>query len=668
MDMRQTILARAEVLRGFPGQEIPEATPWLIGRAEKIAGGIVFFYGDTEVRVGRRDIDWTGSHIKHQEWPAQLNRFFHLAPLAAAYRASHDERFARAARSYIEDWIDSHAGYDSAQRYMPGDSGLNMSIRLGSSHASGWGGCLPAFLGSSAFDDVFLQKLMDSIAVQVAFLSGHLTPWGNWRISELDAVVFTALRFPFLSGSDALLERGIRGMGNALATQFLPDGVHIERSPGYHEWMAGVLASYYDLARRLPEVDARVDGQMVVRAFDYAAHDELFGVNDSRAPFRDPEALRNLRQRKEVLGRLFPDKGMPADPPLRHVFASAGHVFARSSWDPGADYLAFDAGTWGGGHGHLSRLSLVFRSGGRTLVADPGILNYEMSDPFGPYGKSTRAHSTLSLNGRNQSEADAQLLRAEFTETGLLLHARYGGGYWEGDYAWSFDEGRGSGLFGIHDRIVFWVNGEYLLVLDSMVADAGATVHNCWQMGPTEAWASDTGALNWWSRNPDVNLLARCIPFAGAVEMECFDGSREPIRGWVGAHGHDAVPAPLLEFRYPSGTGGDSSTAVILAPFRGENPPSYLPRQAARAGWGPLRHLELGLPSGGADLFSWSRDLSAPADQVGPVSSDARFVWLRLDASGRPARCFLLDGSYLEHEGRLLLETPRRGSFSKLLG
>ncbi|MCJ7751936.1 MAG: heparinase II/III family protein, partial [Armatimonadetes bacterium] len=414
MDMREGIATRAEALHGFPGQDLPSATPELLTRAEKIAAGTVFFYGRMEVEIGLQNIDWTGSHVGHQEWPAQLNRFYHLPPLAAAYRETSDERFAEAARSYIEDWVRSHPSYETAQRFMPGDSGLNMSIRLGTSHAAGWGGALPAFLASPAFDDSFLQTLADSLSVQAAFLADHLTPWGNWRISELDALVFTALRFPFLEGAPGLLARGIKGMRSALGTQFLSDGVHIERSPGYHEWMARVLASYYELARRFPEADAKVDGDAIVRAFDYAAHDELFGVNDSRAPHRDPDPLRHQRERKDVLAKLLPAKGPPADPPLEQVFPHAGHVFLRSGWEPGADYLAFDAGTWGGGHCHLSRLSFVFRSGGRELVADPGILNYEMSDPLGPYGKSTRAHSTLNLNGWNQCEANADLLRAEF--------------------------------------------------------------------------------------------------------------------------------------------------------------------------------------------------------------------------------------------------------------
>jgi hypothetical protein len=45
-------------------------------------------------------------------------------------------------------------------------------------------------------------------------------------------------------------------MAAALATQFLPDGVHVERTPGYHHWMVQVVASYAQLARLFPEADA----------------------------------------------------------------------------------------------------------------------------------------------------------------------------------------------------------------------------------------------------------------------------------------------------------------------------------------------------------------------------------------------------------------------------
>ena len=85
----------------------------------------------------------------------------------------------------------------------------------------------------------------------------------------------------------------------------------------------------------------------------------------------------------------MPNQQFGEFPPLEQAFPYAGHVFCRSAWKPGADYLAFDAGTWGTGHDHLSRLGFTFRAGGRPLVADPGCFSYEMSDPMAIYGRST---------------------------------------------------------------------------------------------------------------------------------------------------------------------------------------------------------------------------------------------------------------------------------------
>ncbi|MCX6623885.1 MAG: heparinase II/III family protein, partial [Acidobacteria bacterium] len=296
--------------------------------------------------------------------------------------------------------------------------------------------------------------------------------------------------------------------------------------------MTSVAANYYLLAKLLPDADARVDPGRLLAALDYGAQNELFGVNDATAPHFDPKELQGPRRRAETLARL--KLRAPERPPLDQVFPNAGQVFLRSAWQPGADYIAFDASTWGGGHGHLSRLALAFRSGGRMLVADPGILNYEMSDPLAAYGKSTPAHSTLSIGGLNQSGADAQLVRTEFSQHLKIIQARYQGGYWNGAYTWSFARGRGAGTYGTHERILLWINGEYILVLDSMESDPGADIRNCWQLGPVERWSHDPAALVWWSRNRDTNLLVQLVAAPQGAGMEIFEGRKDPPRGWVG--------------------------------------------------------------------------------------------------------------------------------------
>jgi hypothetical protein len=654
----EEIRERGLALQGFPGQTLPEPTADTLARADEIVSGTVRFYNRTPVAVGLKGIDWSGAHVHHQEWPAQLNRFFYLGPLAAAYLKTRDEKYAAAARSYLEDWF-SGWDYRGKQELRPGDNTLNISIRLGTSMHGGWGGTLPAFLDSPSFDEAFVDRIADSMAGQAEFLARNLTRVANWRISQLDALVFTALRLPFLPEAEELLRFAIGGMRNALATQFLPDGVHTERTPGYADWMTEVAVSYLLLARRFPEADAKVDVELVEAALDYLAQSQFSAINDAGVAHRDPEKLRNLERRHALLRRIYPDEEIEATPPTAQVFPYAGHVFVRSEWKPGAEVISFDASTWGGGHCHLSRLSFSFRAGGRLLVADPGILSYEMSDPMGPYGKSTPAHSTLNLDGLSQSLADAVLQQTDFTPQTALIEAQYQGGYFGTNYTWGFGDGLGAGRYGDHRRLLFWVRGEYLLVLDQMCADRGAMVHNVWQMGPMEGWAADPATLSWHSKNADTNLHLQVALAPEGTAMECFEGSLEPRRGWIGWHGDDSAPAPQAEFRYPARLPG-VTTAVLLAAVQGDAACPYQVKAAGSDGY--LHHVELQLPGGVTDHLAWTRSLELPIEDGAPLVSDSPFVWLRRDASGEPMTCYALDGSYVDCGGTRLFDFDTRDS------
>jgi hypothetical protein len=266
----------------------------------------------------------------------------------------------------------------------------------------------------------------------------------------------------------------------------------------------------------------------------------------------------------------------------------------------------------------------------------------------------------VNVDGGNQSGADAQLLRTEFTPETALIQARYQGGYWQGQYGWGFNKGRAGGAYGDHERILFWVKGQYILVLDSMSADAGAQIRNCWQLGPMDGWSHDPQTLTWWSRNPDVNLLLELIVPPAASVMQCFEGSREPLRGWVGFHGNDAVAAPLVEFQYPAGSSNAVLSAVVLAAFSGAARPNYTAKLTRDLSRGTIHHLELGLPDGATDHIAWTNGLALPVDDGQPFTTDGTFLWHRTSAAGQAAKCFVLDGSYLKHNDVLSYDARER--------
>jgi hypothetical protein len=128
--------------------------------------------------------------------------------------------------------------------------------------------------------------------------------------------------------------------------------------------------------------------------------------------------------------------------------------------------------------------------------------------------------------------------------------------------------------------------------------------------------------------------------------MKCFEGSRRPIRGWLGGHTgkSGAIPAPLVEFSYPGAGRPGAVSAVLLAPFKGKRPPDIrlLAAGAHADGW--IHSLELALPDGRRDFVAWSWHLELPIEIEGRVVTDAPFVWVRRDARGKVARRFLLRG------------------------
>ena len=81
------------------------------GRAEAdaaVAGSLFFkFNGVQAVPIGRREIDWTGSQVNHQEWRCQLHRFFFLPHLVQAFNETGATCYVEAARDLIEDWMNA---------------------------------------------------------------------------------------------------------------------------------------------------------------------------------------------------------------------------------------------------------------------------------------------------------------------------------------------------------------------------------------------------------------------------------------------------------------------------------------------------------------------------------------------------------------------------------
>ncbi|MEP6811947.1 MAG: alginate lyase family protein [Actinomycetota bacterium] len=199
---------------------------------------------------------------------------------------------------------------------------------------------------------------------------------GNHVIRNARALVLGGVSF----GAPELTRRGIDLLRRELPEQVLPDGGHYERSPAYHlvvlrdllevqaasphSWLGDAIESM----RRFAAALARPDGAPA-----------LFNDGTVDAPRLD----------------------LPRPPEGLAVFPDSGFVVVRE----GELWLAFRCGApapaFLPAHAHADALSFQLWWRGRPVVVDPGTYTYEPG-PDRDWFRSTRAHSTVTVDGRDQ--------------------------------------------------------------------------------------------------------------------------------------------------------------------------------------------------------------------------------------------------------------------------
>ncbi len=620
-----------------------------------VAGEIGFRHiGVKFTPVGRRDIDWSGLHHPHQEWPAQLNRFFQLGALAAEYRRTGDEQYAQAAADYIHDWLRVHptrAGWQVA----PYDNTLNLSIRV-----ICWLSSLPELAASPLFDDAMLAAMFDSVSAQLEFLSGNLTVFGNWRIAQADSLLLAGVVMDGAPAAAAWRQQAVDVLNDAFHRQVLPDGAHVERTPGYHDWMCRVFEGYWRLGRAMPKLGLAMQAAAIARMHDYslATRRPTGGLN---AMHDCGGALTGERPADwaDARGAFLREAGLDdALPPTSQFFPDAGQALLRDSWDPTATYLTFDATPWGGGHCHLSRNAVQLHAFGRTLLVDPGTLTYEASDPMMAHGKSTRAHNTVNLNGWNQCTNDPKT-RFFAGEGYDLVASLYDGGYWPGRYEWHWPQGFGPGIWAEHHRAMLWVKGRFVVVLDDVynnaLADNKPALEINWQFGPGELQV-DLAARRAVTTHDDANVLLMTALAPPEMAAAVHAGEMDPPAGWLSGEG-GYQPAPQLRLRSPRHETWQTDIATVLVPFAGKACPQVTAEGRATGSGTPGR-VTLRWADGSTDTILWTRRLESAIGTAEGITTDASLVHIHRSAAGKLLAAMALDATHLRPLSRKKLREP----------
>lgn len=514
----------AEVVAWGPGDADARMTA-----ADEVMRGVFRFLNHAETLPAQPD--WTVRHGAHL-WSYHLHYFAYAGDLAWAWRRTGDAAYADRFVQLATGWIRGTAGgrgdgwepYALATRILHWTEALLL-------FGEGMDAAARAEIGRS---------LWRQLAVLERRIEHHLL--ANHLQRDLQALAVGGLLF---GGADAARWRrtGARGLWRELREQVLGDGGHFERSPMYH----------------------------AVALDDYLRAAALLRAGGEAVPAEAEERLRRMTRAFGVLSRpdgtlhLFNDAAQGEAPPRTALDALARRVLGEGVPAPeggvelpetgyfgwvqpgGGTRLLVDCGLPGPayqpGHAHCDMLSFELDLGGRPVVVDAGVSGYE-GDPFRAYARSTRAHNTVAIDGREQSEVWGTFRvggRAQPVSPALRADTR-GAVFDGGCRPWHAPRT-------VHRRRIE-VDAGGCTVTDRVEGSAGAPLESYLHLHPDFAVRREGDA--WIAERAGQRVV---VETWGGDEAALHAGEKDPVQGWHLPEFGRAIPAPALRLRVHANDG-----------------------------------------------------------------------------------------------------------------
>jgi len=562
-------------------------------RAERILDGEIPAFGYTALDLGVPP-RWLRDPSSGREWPLdywasldfrtaedlgdprcvwELNRHHHLVTLARAYALSGDVRFAEGVWDAVRSWAEQNPPYFGINWVSPLEIGIRLISWAVALDLVGADGARP---GDAALAGV-------AVSLQAAHLSDNLSSYGSSRnnhlIGEAAGVLVAGAKFPFLEGASRWVELGRRVLDREIAAQTTPDGVGREQAFGYQAFIlefavAGLVAAAAAgrplgapfagrVARMVEFLDAvagpsgvppsvgDADGGRVLELADEplraAARAATTAACAVGAPVPDGARGADFEPCVWLFGAEKTDAwlsagrppGRPADGVCSGGFPEGGYFVLAGRGQHGVvdcgplGYLSLAA------HGHADCLSLAVCCEGRWLVTDPGTYCYHREPLWRDHFRSTRAHSTILVDGQDQSEMLGPFLwgRRAGAAPGVWVRAP------ECDCFAGRHNGYESTLGVRHERTIVFGRRGYWLVLDRLTGEGEHRVRATFQLAPGMRAGEGEPLLFCDERDLRVTIEA-WLP--GGVSVRVAEGENDPPEGWVSEGFGEKRPAPAV--------------------------------------------------------------------------------------------------------------------------
>lgn len=558
--------------------------------------------------------------------------------------------------------------------------------------------------------------LLKTILHHIRYAAANEVPdMPNMVVHLFERLIHYGLQWPEFAESGDWLRKGLDGLHTLLDDYFYPDGAYIELCYFVHEMFVRVARMGEGGKVSLPDGFR----EKVERIFDFPAYmvkpnGAYPSVNDIYSA-QDPEEIPERRGGLVSLGADFLGRKdlqyiasygrEGASPPYTsRAFPYAGFYVMRSDWSEDARYLVFDGGKSAGGHNHVDKLSFELYAYGNTLVTDTGCAGPWASAWRSEYFVGTAGHNTMMVDGRGQvagvplfaipslkgrtpwheiaSEplpntwvsADGFDYAASRYEDGYATYgseqSRLRGFRYEWNRVedisemqpWTQTQGGDlrvkphERLFVVHERKAFFLKPDYWILSDRLLGRGRHRADSTFHFQASASARIDEKDRSVRTVNGRAGLTI--LPTSDSdLKVRIVSGQQDPKQGWVPAAWGDHRPAPAAIYSLEE----DLPAAIdtVLYPYPKEKMPELrVERLEVTENRERVMPWEASglcvLADGRRDYYLVSHDRRA-LRRFGPVTFDGEIGAIRYDEDGELRRASMVNGSYLEIEGRAVI-------------
>jgi len=205
--------------------------------------------------------------------------------------------------------------------------------------------------------------------------------------------------------------------------------------------------------------------------------------------------------------------------------------------------VLFDAGPLGLGslaaHGHADALSVWASLDGKPLLIDAGTYAYHEDPEWRNHFRSTRAHNTLTLDNREQSEILGPFLWGRRARSGFLAY----------DLQQHTVEGFTDAYLPDHIMRRVHLKDTQLLITDTIEWDAAHSAQWHWHFHPD--WQVEPTADGWRITDGTRICLLRVEGLPPDIQAHLYRGDEQTKLGWYSPRFGHKIPCTTLRIVLP---------------------------------------------------------------------------------------------------------------------